>query len=136
MQVQNHVWGPAIMTVITALANVPINIWLIKHYDFWGAAVATSVARVLLLILLIGAHLLFILLTGANLLLLIVLIGAHLLFILRMGANLLQLLLLIGAHLLFVLLMGADLLPDLSCTASHMLAHCTDLGLCCWQATR
>lgn len=105
MQVQNHVWGPAIMTVITALANVPINIWLIKHYDFWGAAVATSVARVLLLLLLIGAHLLFILLTGANLL---------------------QLLLLIGAHLL----------PDLSCTASDMLTHCTELGLCCWQATR
>ena len=54
MQVQNHVWGPAIMTVICALANVPINIWLIKYYDFWGAAVATSVARILLLVLLIG----------------------------------------------------------------------------------
>ena len=126
MQVQNHVWGPAIMTVITALANVPINIWLIKHYDFWGAAVATSVARVLLLILLIGAHLLFILLTGANLLLLILLTGA----------TCCKLLLLIGAHLLFILLIGADLLPDLSCTASDMLRHCTDLGLCCWQATR
>ena len=54
MQVQNHVWGPAIMTVICALANVPINIWLIKYYDFWGAAVATSVARILLLVLLLG----------------------------------------------------------------------------------
>lgn len=54
MQVQNHVWGPAVMTVITALANVPINMVLIKYYDFWGAAVATSVARILLLILLIG----------------------------------------------------------------------------------
>lgn len=54
MQVQNRVWGPAIMTVITAVANVPINIVLIKYYDFWGAAVATSVARVLLLILLLG----------------------------------------------------------------------------------
>lgn len=56
MQVQNHVWGPAIMTLLTAVANVPINIWLIKYYDFWGAAVATSVARILLLILLIGTQ--------------------------------------------------------------------------------
>ena len=54
MQVQNHVWGPAIMTFITAAANIPINIILIKYYDFWGAALATSVARILLLILLCG----------------------------------------------------------------------------------
>ena len=44
------------MTLLTAVANVPINIWLKKYYDFWGAAVATSVARVLLLILLMGKH--------------------------------------------------------------------------------
>lgn len=54
MQVQNHVWGPAIMTFITAAANIPINMILIKHYEFWGAALATSVARILLLILLCG----------------------------------------------------------------------------------
>ena len=54
MQVQNYVWGPAIMTFITAVANVPINIVLIRYYDFWGAALATSVARILLLALLVG----------------------------------------------------------------------------------
>lgn len=54
MQVQNYVWGPAIMTFITAVANVPINIILIRYYDFWGAALATSVARILLLALLVG----------------------------------------------------------------------------------
>ncbi|DBA68437.1 TPA: hypothetical protein ACH3X2_013734 [Trebouxia sp. C0005] len=54
MQVQNHVWGPAIMTFATAAANIPINMVLIKYYDFWGAALATSVARILLLLLLCG----------------------------------------------------------------------------------
>lgn len=54
MQVQNYVWGPAIMTFITAVANVPINMILIRYYDFWGAALATSVARILLLVLLVG----------------------------------------------------------------------------------
>ena len=54
MQVQNYVWGPAIMTFITAVANVPINMVLIHYYDFWGAALATSVARILLLVLLVG----------------------------------------------------------------------------------
>ena len=54
MQVQNHVWGPAIMTFATAAANIPINMILIKYYDFWGAALATSVARILLLLLLCG----------------------------------------------------------------------------------
>ena len=54
MQVQNHVWAPAIMTVITAVLNVPINIVLVRYYDFWGAALATSVARTLLLLLLCG----------------------------------------------------------------------------------
>ncbi len=54
MQVQNHVWGPAIMTFLTAAANIPINMILIKYYGFWGAALATSVARILLLVLLCG----------------------------------------------------------------------------------
>lgn len=54
MQVQNHVWAPAIMTVITAVLNVPINMVLVHYYDFWGAALATSVARTLLLVLLCG----------------------------------------------------------------------------------
>ena len=56
MQVQNYVWGPAIMTFITAVANVPINMVLIRYYDFWGAALATSVARILLLVLLVGEY--------------------------------------------------------------------------------
>lgn len=42
------------MTFITAVANVPINMVLIRYYDFWGAALATSVARILLLALLVG----------------------------------------------------------------------------------
>lgn len=54
MQVQNMVWAPAIITVLTALANVPINMLLISWYDFWGAALATSVARILQLALLCG----------------------------------------------------------------------------------
>ncbi|DBA94578.1 hypothetical protein WJX77_010461 [Trebouxia sp. C0004] len=54
MQVQNMVWAPAVITVLTALANVPINVVLIAWYDFWGAALATSVARILQLALLCG----------------------------------------------------------------------------------
>ena len=54
MQVQNMVWAPAVITVLTALANVPINMLLIAWYDFWGAALATSVARILQLALLCG----------------------------------------------------------------------------------
>ncbi|DBA92170.1 hypothetical protein WJX77_011744 [Trebouxia sp. C0004] len=54
MQVQNHVWGPAVMTFATAAANIPINMVLIKYYGFWGAALATSVARIVLLLLLCG----------------------------------------------------------------------------------
>ncbi|KAA6429172.1 MAG: hypothetical protein FRX49_00568 [Trebouxia sp. A1-2] len=52
MQVQNMVWAPAVITVLTALANVPINMVLIAWYGFWGAALATSVARILQLALL------------------------------------------------------------------------------------
>ena len=54
MQVQNMVWAPAVITVLTALANIPINMLLIAWYDFWGAALATSVARILQLVLLCG----------------------------------------------------------------------------------
>ncbi|KAL3161013.1 hypothetical protein ABBQ38_009396 [Trebouxia sp. C0009 RCD-2024] len=54
MQVQNMVWAPAVITLLTALANVPINMLLIEWYDFWGAALATSVARILQLALLCG----------------------------------------------------------------------------------
>ena len=54
MQVQNMVWAPAVITVLTALANIPINMLLIAWYDFWGAALATSVARILQLALLCG----------------------------------------------------------------------------------
>ncbi|DBB14879.1 TPA: hypothetical protein ACH3X3_004480 [Trebouxia sp. C0006] len=65
MQVQNHVWAPAIMTVITAVLNVPINMVLVHYYDFWGAALATSVTRTLLLVLLCG-WLLWLSKNGAN----------------------------------------------------------------------
>ena len=54
MQVQNHVWAPANMTVITAICSIPINMVLVRYFDFWGAALATSVARGLLLVLLCG----------------------------------------------------------------------------------
>lgn len=59
MQVQNMVWAPAILTVITAIANVPINIVLIAWHGFWGAALATSVARILQLLLLCGESSMF-----------------------------------------------------------------------------
>lgn len=54
MQVQNMVWAPAILTVLTAVANIPINMLLISWRGFWGAALATSVARILQLLLLCG----------------------------------------------------------------------------------
>lgn len=54
MQVQNIVWAPAVLTAITAVANVPINMVLIAWHGFWGAALATSVARILQLLLLCG----------------------------------------------------------------------------------
>ena len=54
MQVQNIVWAPAVLTAITAVANVPVNMVLIAWHGFWGAALATSVARILQLLLLCG----------------------------------------------------------------------------------
>jgi O-antigen/teichoic acid export membrane protein len=54
MQAQNMMWAPAFATAISSVANVGINVLLIRWYGFEGAAAAFSVTRVLLFLLLAG----------------------------------------------------------------------------------
>ncbi len=54
MQAQNCMWPPAIATAATCVANVGINMLLIRWYGFTGAAAAYSVTRLLLFLLLAG----------------------------------------------------------------------------------
>ena len=54
MQAQNLMWAPAIATAATSIANVGINMFLIRWYGFTGAAAAYSVTRLLLFLLLAG----------------------------------------------------------------------------------
>lgn len=54
MQVQNMVWQPAIITIITSLASIPINMFFIGHYNFSGAALAKSASRTLQFLLFCG----------------------------------------------------------------------------------
>ena len=54
MQAQNMMWAPAVATTISSVANVGINMLLIRWYGFQGAAAAFSVTRVLLFLLLAG----------------------------------------------------------------------------------
>lgn len=55
MQAQNLMWPPAIATAVTSIANVGINLLLIRWFGFEGAAAAFSVTRGLLFLLLAGA---------------------------------------------------------------------------------
>ena len=54
MQAQNLMWAPAIATALTSVANVGINLLLIRWFGFQGAAAAFSVTRGLLFLLLAG----------------------------------------------------------------------------------
>ncbi len=54
MQAQNCMWPPAIATAVTSVANVGINMLLIRWYGFEGASAAYSVTRLLLFLLLAG----------------------------------------------------------------------------------
>ena len=54
MQAQNMMWAPAFATAVSSVANVGINVLLIRWYGFDGAAAAFSVTRVLLFLLLAG----------------------------------------------------------------------------------
>ena len=54
MQAQNMMWAPAFATAASSVANVGINVLLIRWYGFDGAAAAFSVTRVLLFLLLAG----------------------------------------------------------------------------------
>ncbi len=47
-------WPPAVVTGISALLNIPVNLVLIKLYGFAGAAAAFSATRVLMFLLLVG----------------------------------------------------------------------------------
>jgi hypothetical protein len=55
MQAQNMMWGPAFVTIGMFVANIFVNLGLIKLYGFTGAAYAQSVSRVALLLFLIGS---------------------------------------------------------------------------------
>ena len=57
MQAQNMMWAPAFATAVSSVANVGINVLLIRWYGFQGAAAAFSVTRVLLFLLLAGTRL-------------------------------------------------------------------------------
>ena len=54
MQAQNMMWAPAFATATSSVANVGINVLLIRWHGFDGAAAAFSVTRVLLFLLLAG----------------------------------------------------------------------------------
>jgi Polysaccharide biosynthesis C-terminal domain len=54
LQAQTIMWPPAIVTAISALINIPVNLILIKMYGFTGAAAAFSVTRVIMFLLLVG----------------------------------------------------------------------------------
>jgi len=54
MQAQNMMWGPTFVTIGMFVANIFVNLGLIKMYGFTGAAYAQSVSRIALLLFLIG----------------------------------------------------------------------------------
>ena len=56
MQAQNLMWAPALATAVASVANVGINVLLIRWYGFHGAAAAYSVTRLLLFLLLAGTE--------------------------------------------------------------------------------
>lgn len=56
MQAQNMMWPPALATALTALINVPVNLVLIRYAGFEGAAAAFSVSRVIMFLVIAGAH--------------------------------------------------------------------------------
>jgi O-antigen/teichoic acid export membrane protein len=53
MQAQNMMWVPALATCFAAVVNIPVNLLLIKYYQFEGAAAAFSVTRILLFLFLV-----------------------------------------------------------------------------------
>lgn len=54
MQAQNFMWGPTLVTIGMFIANIPINMVLIKAFGFTGAAFAQSVSRIALFLFLVG----------------------------------------------------------------------------------
>lgn len=56
MQVQNMVWLPAVITIITSIASIPINMLFIGALDFSGAALAKSATRTLQCALFCGKY--------------------------------------------------------------------------------
>ena len=54
MQAQNMMWVPALATCFAAVVNIPVNLFLIKFYQFEGAAAAFSVTRILLFLFLVS----------------------------------------------------------------------------------
>ena len=54
MQASNKMWLPALATLATFVANIFINLALISWKGFLGAAIAQSVSRVILFLILAG----------------------------------------------------------------------------------
>lgn len=53
LQAQCRMWAPALITLMVAFINVPVNLFLIKLYGFSGAAAAFSVTRIIMFVLLV-----------------------------------------------------------------------------------
>ena len=54
LQAQNIFWAPAILTMATCILNVPLTIFFMRWAGFQGAAAAPSVARMFMLISVLG----------------------------------------------------------------------------------
>lgn len=54
LQAQCRMWPPAVVTLITTVINIPVNLILINLYGFSGAAAAFSVTRVIMFVLLVA----------------------------------------------------------------------------------
>lgn len=56
LQAQTIMWPPAIVTAVSAVINIPVNLILIKYYGFTGAAAAFSATRVIMFVILVGTR--------------------------------------------------------------------------------
>ena len=56
LQAQNLFWAPAVLTMATCILNVPLTILFMRWAGFRGAAAAPSVARIFMLLSVIGVR--------------------------------------------------------------------------------
>lgn len=54
LQAQCKMWPPAVITGLSAVVNVPVNLVLINLFGFEGAAAAFSATRIIMFLMLLG----------------------------------------------------------------------------------